>query len=123
MREIETTKASVSTTEARYRRLLEEWEQGEETANTVAARHGIAAATLRWWRSELRRRDRDRAAPVGTATLLPVRVTTPWPSPASLPTSAFEVVLNGGRRVLRIPAGFSTADVRALVEALEGGAC
>ena len=33
-------------TEARYRQIVAEWARGSEPEDTVAARHGIAAATL-----------------------------------------------------------------------------
>jgi transposase-like protein len=87
----------------------------------VAARHGVAAGTLRWWRSELKRRERGEGRAAEAVELLPVRLTSPWPVRSS--STTFEVALNGGRRVVRIPAGFDPADVRALVEAVEGGPC
>jgi hypothetical protein len=124
MREIELKgEAKTEAVEERYRRMLKEWDESGETAAVVGARHGIAGGTLRWWRSELKRRDRRRASvrPVQATELLPVRLTSPWP--ARDPSAAFEVALNGGRRVVRIPAGFDPADVRALVEAVEGGPC
>jgi hypothetical protein len=129
MREIEikatrVARPAVAATEARYRRMVAEWTQGNETAAAVAERHGIAAGTLRWWGSELKRRDRERAEVAGEsgAELLPVRVTAPWPSPA--PRSAvFEVALRGGQRIVRIQPGFDPAEVRALVNAVEGAPC
>jgi hypothetical protein len=128
MREIEIEAASgarpaLAATEARYRRMVAEWAQGNETAEAVAARHGIAAGTLKWWRCELKRRDRGAARAVGSETeLLPVRVTSPGSSTVPR-TTAFEVVLCGGKRVVRIPGGFDPIDVRAVVEAVEGGPC
>ena len=128
MREIEITtpgkriRPTPEATEARYRLLVEEWERGDDTMEAVAARHGIAAGTLKWWRVELRRRDREGSPAAATTALVPVRVTAPLPSSAPK-TATFEVVLNGGRRVVRIPPGFDPADVRALVEAVEVGPC
>lgn len=110
-------------TEERYRRMVGEWTQGNESVEAVAARHGVTAGTLKWWRCELRRRDRGAArAAASKAELLPVRVTSCGPSPSPR-TTAFEVVLCGGQRVVRIPAGFDPIDVRAVVEAVEGGPC
>ncbi len=111
--------------EERFRALLGEWERGGDTMGTVAAKHGVSPTTLKWWRSELKRRDRERghsATAPSTVELLPVRVTSPVPSPVTRATT-FEVALCGGQRVLRIPPGFDAADVRALVEAVEGGPC
>jgi transposase-like protein len=111
-------------TEERYRQIVAEWTRGSEPVDAVAARHGIAAGTLRWWRSELKRRDRGGARPAAgsVAELLPVRVTSPCPL-AAAKAAVFEVALCGGQRVVRIPAGFDPADVRALVEAVEGVPC
>jgi hypothetical protein len=122
MREIEvTSKAKTKTVEERYRRMLKEWDESGEKAAVVAARHGVAAGTLRWWRSELKRRERGQGRAERATELLPVRLTSPWPMRA--PSTTFEVALNGGTRVVRIPVGFDPADVRALVEAVEGGPC
>jgi len=122
MREIEvTSKTKTKTVEERYRRMLKEWDESGETAAVVAARHGVAGGTLRWWRSELKRRERGQRRPARATELLPVRLTSPWPMRA--PSTTFEVALNGGRRVVRIPVGFDPADVRALVDAVESGPC
>jgi hypothetical protein len=53
---------------------------------------------------------------------LPVRV-SPTPPACPRATKVFEVVLRGGERVLRVPAGFDPVDVRALVAAVEGVPC
>ncbi len=122
MREIVvTSKTKTAAVEERYRRMLKEWDESGETAAVVAARHGVAAGTLRWWRSELKRREGRQGSVARPTELLPVRLTSPWP--ARCPSTTFEVALNGGRRVVRIPAGFDPAEVRALVEAVEGGPC
>jgi transposase-like protein len=129
MREIEVvvekTKNGVTPAEERYRRMVDECARSGDTVAAVAARHGVAAGTFRWWRAELKRRDRIRAGatPSRGAALLPVRVTTPWPSRVPAASAVFEVALSGGRRVLRIPTGFDPADVRVLVEAVESGSC
>lgn len=111
--------------ESRYRRVFAERRKGEPWA-ALAARAGVAPGTLSWWRHELRRRDaaRKRSGREGPA-LLPVRVVAPEPErPAPLPeTHGYEVVLASGRRVLRVPAGFDPAAVRALVAAVEGAPC
>jgi transposase-like protein len=115
---------ALPTTEEKYRRIVAEWTQGNEPVEAVAARHGIVAGTLKWWRCELKRRDRGGARPAAgiEPELLPVRVTSPCP-PAAAKGTVFEVALRGGQRVVRIPAGFDPADVRALVEAVEGAPC
>lgn len=126
MRRIASKTGHETPAEARYRRLFAERRTGESWA-ALAARAGVAAGTLSWWRHELRRRDaaRKRSGPEGPA-LLPVRVvaaeTPASPSPSPDP-HGYEVVLAGGRRVLRVPVGFEPGAVRALVAAIEGASC
>lgn len=124
MRQIASKTGHETPAEARYRRLFAERRTGESWA-ALAARAGVAPGTLSWWRHELRRRDaaRKRRGPEGPV-LLPVRVvaaeTPALPSPAP---HGYEVVLAGGRRVLRVPVGFESGAVRALVAAIEGASC
>lgn len=129
MRQVAKDPVSETPAEARYRRLFAERRRGESW-EALAARAGVAPGTLAWWRYELRRRDAARARIEHEGpTLLPVRVLAPAvaESPASVPAwegaQGYEVVLAGGRRVLRIPAGFEPAAVRALVAAVEGETC
>lgn len=122
MREIEVA-ARKTPAEERYRRMARAVDEDGERLEEVALKHGIAPATLRWWRSELKRRDRARTAGTRTEALLPVRLTSPMPAAVTASRIAFEVALHGGRRLLRIPPGFDPAEVRLVVEALEDGPC
>ncbi len=73
MRKI-TRSSNETPAEGRYRRLFAERRRGESLA-ALAERIGAARGTLLWWRHELRRRDRARAARrTAVPALLPVRV-------------------------------------------------
>ena len=117
-----------SSTVKRYRGLLAQQERERLSVEAVAARAGVKASTLTWWKSELKRRARERGeaeAKVEAKTLVPVTIREV--EPAAIVTSAtlpiaYEVVLGGGR-VLRVPRGFEAAEVRALVRALETVPC
>lgn len=128
MRQIASKTGHETPAEARYRRLFAERRTGESWT-ALAARAGVASGTVSWWRHELRRRDAARKRSGGESpTLLPVRVvasaTLAPPPPVSPPeTHGYEVVLAGGRRVLRVPVGFEPGAVRALVAAIEGASC
>jgi len=50
-------------------------------ARGIARRHGIRERTLKWWRSELRRRARDGERAGARPRLLPVVVKTPSAAP------------------------------------------
>lgn len=108
-------------TEKRYRELLAQQAREGLSRQEIAARAGIKPSTVTWWRSELKRLDRER----GGATLVPVTIREVAPTsapvrPASL--SAYEVVLGGGR-LLRVPHGFEAAEVHTLVRVLEAIPC
>lgn len=118
--------------EDRYRKLFAEME-GESLVQ-MGARTGIAPGTLKWWRYELRRRDQARgdgeaavtvvgAPPRPVPMLLPVHVVDAGVGPAPDGAPSYDVMLAGGRRVLRVPARFDPGAVRALVAALEGAPC
>jgi hypothetical protein len=124
-----------TTTEIEYRKLLAEHRTSKGTLRAFANRLGIPSSRLRWWKSELARRDRQRAnhsprpssdsgrpAPVA---LVPVRVVpdderrSAGPAPRG---PAYEVLLRGGRLV-RVPDGFESGSLTALVAALEAVPC
>lgn len=113
-------------TETRYRELLAQQAREGLTREETAARAGIKPSTLTWWRSELKRLDRERSrAESGGATLVPVTIREVAPTPATVrPASpnAYEVVLGGGR-LLRVPHGFEAAEVHTLVRVLEAIPC
>lgn len=99
-------------TEATYRRVLAEHEQGT-SLTTLASRLGVKRSTLKWWKSELKRRDRKQ-------TFLPVKVVDP-PARTNSP-SLFEIAHPTGS-LIRVPPGFAGEDLTRLVRALEHARC
>lgn len=51
-------------TKSAWRRLVASWRASGQTAEEFAAVHGVAAATLRWWTSRLKREEPAAAAPL-----------------------------------------------------------
>lgn len=51
-------------TKSAWRRLVASWRASGQTAEEFAAAHGVAAATLRWWTSRLKREEPPSAAPL-----------------------------------------------------------
>ena len=101
------------TAEAKWRSLIAAQERSGLSVRVFAATHGIAAATLYWWRSRLSRRQ-------SPSELVPVEIVDHDIAlePAARRTSAdFEVHLDSGA-TLRIPTGFDAAELRRLVQAL-----
>jgi hypothetical protein len=97
------------TTEARWRRLITAQEKSGLTAREFAATQGMAAATLYWWRSKLRRD--------GTK-LVPVQVVEQRREvEAGSSFNSFELQVDG-TMTLRVPAGFDEAELRRLIRAL-----
>jgi len=111
-------------------RRVERWKRSGLTAARFAAREGVNAGTLAFWKWKLgrdaggdRRPDRGDGRGRGdkrvgfvemvTATALPAPVTD------ARPAAAFEVVVPGGYRV-RIAPGFERAVLAELLDVLEG---
>jgi transposase-like protein len=83
----------------------------------VARRHGVKASTLRWWRTELRKRARHVASP----RLLPVVVKA---APGRMPPrvrvdveESLEVLVEIGATRMTLRGGVSTEHLLALVTA------
>lgn len=114
--------------EKRYRRLLA-GAVGADLAE-VAARAGVRAKTLSWWRWEITRREQARheekrsGAGEGMPAFLPVRVVEP-PSACpigSAPRGVFGVRLGRGHEITVFPA-FDADDLRRLIAVLEDLPC
>jgi hypothetical protein len=89
--------------------LVRQWEACSEPRQVFARRHGMSVGCLDYWKRRLRNGSPD--AP--RVTFAPVHVVTdPAPMPATI-----ELVLVSGER-LTIPAGVSSAHVRAVLAAL-----
>lgn len=106
----------ITPAEERYRQALAEHARGA-SLDSLARRLGVKRTTLIWWRSELRRRDRQRQAT--SLPLLPVRVD---PQPVRATAPSLEVALRTGE-VVRVPPGFDADELRRLVVALERPTC
>jgi hypothetical protein len=95
-----------------WQELMVAWDKSGEAAEVFAARHGVRAKTLVWWRSELRRRGASRGA-----ALVPVKVVS-----AREPSSVVELVL--GSATLRFESGAAPRHIalvtRAVLEELRG---
>jgi hypothetical protein len=96
-----------------WRQRLKEWQRSGQTGRDFCQRHGLSEPSFYCWRREIAKRDREPAAAERQAAFVPVRVV------ASAP---IDVVLRCGR-VVRVPAGFDAAQLRAVVQALEALPC
>lgn len=111
-----------------WRRLVRAWKESGELAAKFAAARGLCANTLRWWSSELNRRDRSgaRETPLRFVELMP----RPASEIASVPLqlahcpqgSGVEVVLSS-RRVVRVALGFDAVTLQRVVVSLEARPC
>lgn len=98
---------------AEWRRLAEEQSRSGRSVAAFAAARGLSAATLRWWKSELRRRGRG-AVPAAAPAARFVEVLAAAVPPA--PTAVCEAALPNGV-VLRFPADVDPARLGRLLAA------
>ena len=101
-------------TETRWRERVHKWKSSGLTCKQFAAREGLNAGTLAYWKKELNKRDRAAAA----STIEPlafVEVAAPM-TITNLPH--FEVELPTGMR-LRVPSSFDASTLRCLLDVLE----
>ena len=97
-----------TTAEARWRSLIRAQEKSGLTVREFAARQGVAAGTLFWWRSRLRSRQGSQ--------LVAVEVVDQEPKAVAV-GGMFELGIDD-HLTLRISAGFDAAELRRLVQAL-----
>lgn len=105
--------------EAEYRDLVARHARSGLTVREFAEHEGIAVQTFYWWRSELRRRDRLRAARSSAPSPF-VRVTAKSPPPPRVDAGSpviFEVRWPDGLTV-RVPHQFDDEELRRLLVAL-----
>ena len=100
--------------EMEIRACVREHDKGGLSWEQIADREGIMLSTLKWWRTQIRRRDRERMAEPGD-DFVEVDLSTVVRSS----TSVFEVVLLDGRSV-RVPAGFDSTELRRLLAVIDG---
>lgn len=79
---------------------------------TVARRHGVKASTLRWWRTELRKRARTIASP----RLLPV-VVKATPPVRACAVDTLEVLVEIGATRMTLRGEVSAEHLAAIVTA------
>ena len=82
-------------------------------ADTIARRYGIKASTLRWWRTELRKRDRS----VASARLLPVVVKPARPRDRVDEAESLKVLIEIGATRMTLRGDVSTEYLAAIVTA------
>lgn len=82
-------------------------------AEAVARRHGVKASTLRWWRTELRKRARNIASP----RLLPVVVKAAPPPVRVDVAEALEVLVEIGSTRMTLRGDVSGEQLAAIVTA------
>ena len=80
-------------------------------ARAIAKRHGIKAVTLRWWRSELRRREATQARP----RLLPVVLETKPPERTE--AAPLELLVEVGSARLSLRGAIQPEHLAAIVTA------
>ena len=109
-----------------WRRLLRLWRRSGRTIRDFCAEHEVSQPSFFAWRRVLAERDQQRhqfnadanrdgdpqVTSDGQASFVPLRVVS------TAASTAFEVVLNGGR-VVRVPAHFDSASLRQLLAILE----
>jgi transposase-like protein len=102
-----------------WRDTLARWQASGLSIRAFCARHRLTESAFHAWRRTLAQRDRDNPSPRSpTVTFVPLQVQHDLPcSPPAL-----ELVCRHGR-LLRIPADFPVAQLRAVLAVLEEPAC
>lgn len=109
--------AVTSAAAARWGKRVERLERSGLSVRTFAAREGLKAGSLSFWKWKLAQGQRPRAAPVSPIKFVELTA-APAVTVAPAAGAGFEVVLRAGRTV-RVPAGFDAAELGRLVVALE----
>lgn len=103
---------------ARWAKRVERLERSGLSVRTFAAREGLKAGSLSFWKWKLAH-GAGRPSTVPVAPLRFVELTAAAPQ-ARADTAAFEVILSSGRSV-RVFGGFDAAELVRLVAVLEEG--
>jgi hypothetical protein len=109
---------ATSAAEAKWAKRVARLERSGVSSRTFAAREGLKAGSVSYWKWRLSQR--GRARPAAVAPLRFVELTGrqgPSAAPAP-PAPGFEVVLATGRKV-RVPGGFDAGELGRLVAVLE----
>lgn len=119
------------TKEQYWRRTLARFASSGLNIRDFCSRHRLAETAFDFWRREIAARDREpgrpAVAPKPRPTSRPTPRRTPSPRPTFgpvrvVPDRPLELVLRTGHLV-RVPPGYDPAHVRAVVAAVEAGAC
>lgn len=107
-------------TEAKWRRLVQEQERSGQTVKAFAACRGVSLYTLYWWRSRLSRQSAATSVPPAAPALVQIAVRDDrrFDGDARPRSAGFELHLRDDL-VIRVPAGFDGGDLRRLLEALQ----
>ena len=117
------TKGSTKTGRAReMRQVLKRWARSGLTQREFGDREGIPASTLGWWAHVFRHGEaaqKPRRRPAGRRAFeAPSFVEVKLAAEPPCAVAPLEVVVRTGQ-VIRVPAEFSAATLRAVVAALE----
>lgn len=116
-----------------WRTTLTRWQQSGSNIRDFCRRHRLAETAFYFWRRTIAARDRETARPPAsprprpTPRPKPRRASAPSPRPSFVPVRVvpdrpLELVLRTGH-LLRVPPGSDPSYLRAVVAALEAGAC
>lgn len=100
--------------------IVAEVEQGGALLE-VAARHGVNARTLGWWRGELGRRSRQAGESRRAARLLPVKVRRVADDGAIAKPPPSEIVLERGELRIRVRGVVLGKHLEAIVRGFSAG--
>lgn len=100
-----------------WRDRVDRWKQSGKTAREFARLEGIRPETLAWWKWRLQRQEAAVQIDVTAPRLVPVHVSGAEPEPAA---ASIELVLAGGRVVVRVGPEFDERTLRRVVDVLGG---
>lgn len=111
---------------AQWGELVSAWEASGLTADVFASEHGVAASSLRWWKTEAarrarkepRRRSPKRPSSTPGSRVALARVVRPGAGSAPSAARGGVAVLAGGTRIV-VEHGFDGRLLREIVRALE----
>jgi transposase len=105
---------------ARWTERVEQWKRSGLTAREYAARTGLNAGTLSYWKWRLSRDARAPKAPVRARKRRAGEPTLVELTPVSVVDERVEIELSNGHR-LRVPARLDAQALSRLVEIVGGG--
>lgn len=108
----------------RWAELVEKWAASGQSARAVAEEHGVAEASLRWWKTELARRARNEPARrcpgprrSRSQVVALAKVVREGEPPPDEPANPPVVIVVGSARIL-VQHDFDSQLLRAVIHAL-----